>query len=836
MTLPPLLRDGLRPLLRRRGITAIIVITLALGVGVNVGIFSIFQQVLLQKLPVPNPDQLYALSSPGPKQGMNSTSGTGGSEMTFSHSMWRDLSRIEAPHDGLAGFRSFGANLAFAGTTVNGSGAFVTANYFDVLGIAPSAGRLFRSGEFANPGEGDGVVLSHAYWQRDFGADPDVVGQSMIVNGKPFSIIGVAPRRFVGLNRFNPVDVFVPVPRVADMAEIGWELEPRNNYWMYVFTRISGGVGAERVRSILEPGYRQFLRELDAPLLEDVSDETRQRFLAKPLELVSIARGQARTLEVARAPLILLLAVTGVVLLVACVNIANLLLALALSDRGETAVRMALGAGRRQVMARQAVQLGTLGLVGALASLPVGLATLHIVLGLLPENGPAPVSASMDWKILASALGIAALAVVLAGLAPMIQAFGNRPIAAIREQAGRSGASRFSSRMRSVLVTGQIALALALLTVSGLFIQSMVKVSRVDLGMNIEQVVQFSISPAQNGYPAEQSQALFRNLQARLSALPEVESASVSMVPLLSDSNWDNSVTVEGFDASPDTDTSASFNTVGEDYFATLEIPLLAGRHFDASDSEGRPKVAIVNRAFAEKFEMGDDVVGRRMARSTGSGVELDIEIVGLIADARYSTIKDEPPSQFYLPMWQFPSFGTATFYVRSALDPEALMPRLRDVVAEFDPNLPIEGLATLKRFSQQTIVLDRLMGTLAGLFASLATVLAAVGLFGVLSFTTAQRSTELGLRGALGASPDGLKRMVLSHALRLGAIGAVIGLILAVLIGRAAAGLLYGISPWNLEIMLLAGAVLLAVIIVSGWLPARRAASVQPVQALRYE
>ncbi|MDT8448536.1 MAG: ABC transporter permease [Wenzhouxiangellaceae bacterium] len=589
--------------------------------------------------------------------------------MTFSYSMWRDLSAVDAPHDGLAGFRNFGANLAFDGATVNGSGVFVTANYFEVLGLAPAAGRLFRSGEFVNPGEGDGVVLSHVYWQRDFGADPDAVGRSMIVNGKTFRIVGAAPRGFVGVNRFNPVDVFVPLPRVLDMAEIGWELEPRNNYWMYLFTRISAPDGADRVRSILELGYRQFLRELDAPLLDEVSDEYRQRFLTKPLEFVPIARGQARTLEAARAPLTLMLAVTGVVLLVACVNIANLLLALALSDRGETAVRMALGAGRSQVMARQAIQLGTLGAVGAVASVPVGLATLRIVLGMLPDNVPSPMSASMDWRILISAFGVASLAVLLAGLVPMIQALGSRPITAIREQAGRSGASRFSSRIRSALVTGQIALALALLTISGLFIQSMVNIARVDLGMNVEQVVQFAISPAQNGYSVERSQQLFRDLRARLAEMPGVESATISMMPLLSDSNWDNGVTVEGFDASPDTDTSASFNTVGEDYFDTLEIPLLAGRRFTASDSNGGPKIAIVNQAFADKFEMGDDVIGKRMARSTGSGVELDIEIVGLIADAHYSTIKDEPPPQFYLPMRQFPNFSAAMFYVRSVLD-----------------------------------------------------------------------------------------------------------------------------------------------------------------------
>lgn len=836
MTLPPLLRDGLRPLLRRRGITAIIVITLALGVGVNVGIFSIFQQVLLQKLPVPSPEQLYALSSPGPKQGRNSTSGTGGSEMTFSHPMWRDLSAIEAPHEGLAGFRGFGANLAFDGATINGSGVFVTANYFDVLGLAPAAGRLFRSGEFVNAGEGDGVVLSYAYWQRDFGADPDAIGRPVIVNGTTFRIVGVAPRRFVGVNRFNPVDVFVPLTRVVDMAGIGWELEPRNNYWMYLFARIPGQGGADRVRSIVEPGYRQFLRELDASLLEQVSDETRQRFLAKPLEFVSIARGQARALGVARAPLTLMLAVTAVVLLVACVNIANLLLALALSERGETAVRMALGARRHQVMARQSIQLGTLGLIGAVASLPVGLATLHILLGLLPDDGPSPVSATIDWQILLSALGIASIAVVLAGLAPMIQAFGSRPIAAIREQAGRSGASRFSSRMRSLLVTGQIALALALLTISGLFIQSMFNVARVDLGMNIDQVVQFQISPAQNGYAAEQSQQFFQNLQARLSALPGVDSASVSMVPLLVDSNWDNSVTVEGFDASPDTNTSASFNTVGEDYFDTLEIPLLAGRRFTSFDSRDRPKVAIVNRAFADKFEMGDEVIGKGMARSTGSGVELDIEIVGLIADARYSTIKDAPPPQFYLPVWQFPSFGTATFYVRSALNPEILMPRLRDVVAELDPHLPVEGLATFKQVSQQTIVLDRLMGTLAGLFAGLATALAAVGLFGALSFALAQRTGEIGLRAALGAAPARLKRMVLGQTLRLALVGGALGLLLAWLLGSMARSLLYELSPLEPVVMLVAVALLACVVLLAGWLPARRASSIQPVQALRYE
>lgn len=831
-----LIRDSLRPLMRRRGVTFIIVLTLALGVGVNAGIFSVFQQVLLQKLPVPQPERLFALTSTGPKQGAVSTTGSGGNEYVFSYSTWRDLRALDAGHRGIAGHRNFGANLSFDGQTVSATGAFVTANYFETLALAPSLGRLFSVDDFTVAGEGEGVVLSHRYWQRSFGEDPQAIGQTLIINGRSMEIVGVAPPRFVGLNRFNPVDVFVPVTLVEQIAPGAWQLEPRLNYWLYLVTRLDDGADASRVVAALESRYLQLVRDYDAPLLPEVSDEWRQRFLTQSVELKSIAGGQSRTRAAARAPLTLLLAVTALVLLVACVNIANLLLALALSDRGETAVRMALGAGRRNVMARQILQLTALGVCGALASVPVAAGTLRVVLGLLPDPGQTPLNASLDWGLLMTAIGISMLAVALAGLAPLAQAFGSRPIAAIREQSGRSGGSRFSSRVRSGLVTGQIALALALLTVSGLFIQSLVNVSRVDMGMNIERVVTFTISPARNGYDADRSKTLLASLEARLNQLPGVASASISLVPLLSDSNWNNSVSVEGFDASLDTDTTASFTAVGSRFFETLGIPLLKGRVVSDADIDGRPRIALVNRAFVEKFEMGDEVIGKRMAQSIGNDVELDIEIVGVVADASYSTIKDDPPPQFFLPMWQNNYFGSASFYIRTQGEPDALMQRVQAVVAEFDANLPVVGLATLKHSSRQTIVIDRLMGTLAALFAGLATVLAAIGLFGVLSFTTAQRSSELGLRGALGASPAELRRMVLMHAIRLGVVGGAIGIVIAFALGRLASGLLFGIASFSVSISIAASAILFCVVLVSGWLPARRAARIHPVQALRYE
>lgn len=836
MNWPPILRDSLRPLLRRKVVTGLIVVMLALGVGVNAGIFSFFHQVLLEELPVSQPDQLHALASPGPRQGSNSTDGTGGDPFVFSYSMWQDLKAIDAPHQGLAGFRNFGANLGFAGQTSSASGAFVTPNYFEVLDLVPALGRLFRPGEYTESGEGAVVVLSHDYWRRELGGDRNVLGRSLVVNGRAMEIIGVAPREFVGLNRFNPVDVFVPITMVSELSGMSWQIEPRNNYWIYLVMRLSPDIAPEQVVAILEPRYRTILRERGAPLLSEVSDSWRERFLARGLELHPVSGGMWRGYDVARTPLTLLLAVTGLVLLVACVNIANLLLAMAISDRGETAVRMALGAGRRNVVARQLLQLGVLALLGALACVPVAIATLHLVLGLIPDVSSSPLSASLDWRVLAVGLGVSISAMLLAGAAPVLQALGSRPITAIREQAGRSGGSRFSSRLRSALVTGQIALALTLLVVSGLFIQSLFNVARLDLGMDIDRIVSFSISPAQNGYPPERSAALFSELEQRLNELPGAESATVSRVPLLVDSNWGSNVSVEGFDASPDTDTNANYNVVGSRFFDTLRIPLLAGRRFTDQDTEGRPRVAIVNRAFAEKFEMGDAVVGKRMARATGSDVELDIEIVGLVGDARYSTIKDDPPPQFFLPIGQTRGLGSAGFYVRPLGDPEALMRAIGPLVAEFDPNLPVEDLATLERVSRQTIVIERLMGTLASLFAGLATLLAAAGLFGVLNFSMAQRSTELGLRAALGASPVALKRMMLRQALLMAVTGTAIGTVLALLLGQLSAGMLYGISPFEPLISVSATLLLLAVVLIAGWLPARRAASVHPVQALRYE
>jgi predicted permease len=822
----------LRPLIRRPGTSALIVLTLALGIGVNAGMFSVFHQALMTPLAVPQPERLAVLESPGPKVGAISTGGTGPHEQVFSYPMIEDLQAVAPDRVQIAGHRIFGVNLAARGSTQSAAGALVTPNFFDVLGLVPAEGRLLR----ADGGETErAVVLSHAYWLERFGGDRSVLGETLVVNGQPLEIAGVAPAGFRGFNPFSPVDVFASIDLVESLVpSSSWGLESRTNYWIYMFARLAEGVSPEAAEAILEPAYRRIVQEIEAPLQQEASDRYLAEFTARGLDVRPAPSGQSNAFASARTPLVLLMAVAALVLLIACVNVANLLMAVGAAERGESAVRQALGAGRRHLLMRQVAQLAALGLAAAAVSIPIAVTTLRTLLGMIPGGFQGLLIASLDWRVIGASLAATGLALLLAGLLPVAQAFSTRPIAAIREQGQRASGGKTAMNFRSVLVTTQIAFSLALLVVSGLFIQSLANINRVDLGMSTERVATFSISPGRNGYAPEQSAEMFRRVESRLQALPNVSAASVSMVPLLTGSNWNSGVSATGYESSPETNDNSRWNAVGPAFFDTLSIPLLRGRVFETADTGDRPKVAIVNRAFADKFGLGDDPVGKRMA--IGSGTELDREIVGLVADAHYSEVKIDAPPQFFLPLSQVETPGTASFYARADGALDSLAPAIRDVVAELDPNLPVDNFAQLDVVVDQNVFLDRLIGTLSSAFALLATALASVGLFGVLSFTLAQRTGEIGLRAALGASPGVLKRMVLGQTLKLAALGGVIGLALAWLLARLASGLLYELSPLAPGVMAGAVAVLLLVTLAAGWIPARRAARVHPVEALRYQ
>jgi predicted permease len=432
------------------------------------------------------------------------------------------------------------------------------------------------------------------------------------------------------------------------------------------------------------------------------------------------------------------------------------------------------------------------------------------------------------------ALAVAAFAVLLFGLFPALQAARSAPIQALKGSSGGSAGNRVATRFRNALATAQIALSMASLVIAGLFIQSLQNLSRVELGMDVDALASFAISPARNGYDAARSQLLFDQVEQDLAGLPGVTAVTSSMVPLLSGNNWGTNVSVEGFRSENQEAAHSLYNEVGSGFFGTVGMPLLAGREFSDADSADRPKVAMVNRRFAEKFGLGSEVIGKRMA--IGDNEKLDIEIIGLVADAHYDSVKVAPPEQFWLPRRQNADLGELVFYVRGELPPEQLLKALPGVVARLDPDLPVENLRTLPQQIRQNLVVDHFVGLLSTAFALLATLLAAIGVYGVLSYALQQRTREIGLRLALGAEPRRVQAALLGQVGRMFLIGGGVGLMLALALGRAAQALLYELDGHDPGVIVGATLLLAAIALLAGWWPARRAARIDPLVALRWE
>ncbi len=834
-------RLALRTLFRSPFITAVAIVSLALGIGANAAIFSLFDRLLLRPLPVPHPEELVNLAAPGPKPGWTSCNQAGDCDLVFSFPMLKDLERVQKVFTGIAAHRIFSANLAYRGQTANGDGVLVSGSYFPVLGVEPALGRLLDPGEDRTIGGHFVVVLSEPYWRSRFGADPDVLGQALTVNGQSMTIVGVAPRGFAGTTLGSRPQVFVPLtmrglmePGFVTPEENGFE--SRRAYWAYVFARLRPGVSAEQAKAALDVPYRAILNEVEAPLQEDMSDQTMARFRTRELTFEPGYRGQSSLHGEARTPLLLLLSVTGFVLLIACANVANLLLVRGAARAGEMAVRLSIGASRRQLVTQLLLEAVVLALLGGALGVLVARWTLALIGSLLPAEAMEGVGFGVDRGVFFFAGALALGTGLLFGLFPALHSTRPNLVSALKDEAGRKGTSRGASRFRMTLATAQIALSMALLVAAGLFTRSLFNVTRVDLGIQTESVVTFAVSPELNGYTPERSRALFQRLEDELAAVPGVTGVTAGMIPLLAGSNWGTDVRVQGFESGPDTDDNANFNRIGPGYFRTLGVPLLAGREFTRADTLGRPRVAVVNQAFAKKFNLGREAVGKLMSEENEEETELDVQIVGLVADAKYSEVKQEVPPQFFYPYQQSESLGFLNFYLRTSGDPERVLPAVNGVVARLDPNLPVEELKTLPQQVRENVAEDRMISVLSAAFAVLATLLAAVGLYGVLAYTVAQRTREIGVRMALGADGGRVRGMVLRQVAKMTAIGGVIGLAAAVGLGRLAQSLLYQLEGTDPVVFGTAAGLLAAVALGAGLLPAHRASQVDPMQALRYE
>jgi predicted permease len=609
----------------------------------------------------------------------------------------------------------------------------------------------------------------------------------------------------------------------------------RRSYWAYLFARLRPGVTIEQARTQLNVPYHAIINDVEAPLQRGMSDQTMARFKARLVLLEPGARGQTSVDREARVPLLLLLAVTGLVLLIACANIANLLLARAAARSSEMAIRLSLGANRGQLIGQLLTESVVLAVIGGLAGLLVSRWTLDVIFAMLPNEAAETLQVRIDGTVLLFAAAVTIGTGLLFGLFPAWHSTNPNLLGTLKGQAGQPGGGKSAKWFRASLATTQIAISMALLVCAGLFTKSLMNVSRVELGINVEHLATFGVSPELNGYSAERSKQLFERLEDELAVQPGVTNVTASMVPALGGSNWGSSVSVEGFKAGPDTDTHANYNEIAPAYFRTMGIRLLAGREFTRSDTLTGPKVAVVNEAFAKKFNLGNDAVGKRMATG-GPNDKLDTEIVGLVKDAKYSEVKDTIPPLFFRPYRQDDRVGSLNFYVRTSGAPEQIIQTIQRLVSSIDSNLPVENLRTMEQQVRDNVFLDRMISTMSAGFAVLATLLAAVGLYGVLAYTVAQRTREIGLRMALGAAPSRVRAMVMRQVGIMTIIGGTIGLVAAIWAGRAAKAILYQMEGHD-PIVLVGSVVVLGLVAMgAGFIPALRASRVDPMLALRYE
>jgi putative ABC transport system permease protein len=812
----------------------VVVLTLAIGIGVNVAVFSIFDRLMLRELNVANPRELVKLvpeEFDGPINRTSNEQGPGNE--TFSYLMFRDLERAGAPYVELAASRMIQGSLGRDGSTTVGSAVLVSGGFFAALGVGPELGRVLAEPDIAdNPASA--VVLSYEYWQTAFSADPGVVGETLVVGGHPLTIVGVAPRGFVGTTPGSRPDVFAPLT----LEWMQWRVplnDDRLFYYAYVFGRLRPGVTLEQAQGALDTTYRALVVDVDVPL---AAARSRDSFdldgFTASLSLESAARGQTGAPTFARTPLAIFFAATATILLIGCVNLANLMLARGAARLGEIAVRASLGAARSRLVALLSVEALLLAALAAAVSLPVAYGVLRAIEVLEPA-GLGASGVGLDWRAVTAAFAIGVLATLVFALLPIAKLVAKDPVLALQGGSARLFGGKNLGRFRFALATSQIALSMLLLVLAALFTQSLANVARLDLGLRTESIVTFRLEPSLNGYTGERQHQLVDAVERELAAQAGVTNVSTAAIALLSHSAWGTGVHVEGFESPDGRGNGVSANRVGTGFFATVGIPLLAGRDFTEADSLDRPLVAIVNESFARRFGLGSDPVGKRLGFDNPNS--FDIEIVGLVRDAAYSAVKEEFPAQLITPRRQTreSGFGT-TFYVRTQRPPETLLAAVPRIVARIDTNVPVMEARTFDSQVTRNVRTDWLLVALAGTLAVVATLLAALGLYGVLTYMVAQRTRELGLRLALGAEPAQVRQLVMKQVGWMAGVGVPIGLVAALLVGNVAASQLFGLAPTDPRAIAVAVVFLALTVFGASYWPARRASRVDPVVALRAE
>ena len=813
---------------------AVAVLSLALGIGANTAIFTLIDQVLLRLLPVKDPEQLVLLWGRGAHYGSNN------GPNKLSYPMYEDFRDKNQVFSGTFCRNDADFSLNFEGKTERISGELVSGTYFPVLGGGAALGRVFNPTDDQNPGGEPYAVLSYRYWMTRFAGDPRVIGKKLVLNGYPFTVVGVSQAGFDGTDPTRSPQVRIPVVMKLQIDQLGfYDLKKRRARWVNVYGRLKPGITLEQAKAGLQPLMHQMLNmEVQEKDFSRAAPETKQAFLKMWLDLLPASKGRSELRNQFSNSLLVLMAIVGLVLLIACANVANLLIARATARQKEIAVRLALGASRGQIISQLLVESLMLSFAGGAAGLLLAVWIDETLVNFLPNGGTSTlaISAAPDWRILLFTLGISLGTGIIFGLVPALQA--TRPDLAptLKDEVGAI-TSTASIGLRKALVVAQVTLSLLLLIGAGLFIRSLKNLKGVDPGFKTQNLLTFSLDAPLNGYQPERSRDIYHQIYASLNALPGVESASLAIMSVMEGNEWDQSYTVDSFHAKPTEGLDPHMNFVSVGYFKTMGVPILQGRDFRESDQgKDAPKVCLINEKFAKKYFPNGLAVGHRVGQGSDPGTKLDIEVIGVFGDMKYEGVKDEIPIEVVRPIDQMEFTLGVNVYIRTAREPEQMFSAARHAVQQIDATLPVVDMKTLEKQVDNSLVTERLVATLSSAFGVLATLLASIGLYGVMAYTVARRTREIGIRMALGAGVGQVLRPVLQRSLGWVLAGLALGIGLAMSARGMTQQLLAGVSGVDPLTFCAVLAGFGVVVMIAAVIPARRAARIDPIRALRDE
>jgi putative ABC transport system permease protein len=827
------LRYALRQLKKSPAFATVAILTLALGIGANTAIFTLLDQVLLRSLPVKDPDRLVVLKFSGADSGH--VSSRTDEHFYFSYPMYRDLRDRNSVFEGLIATDWTQVGVQWHNQPDLISAEMVSGNYFDVLGVSPAHGRLFVAADDVQANANPVVVLSFNYWQRRFGGDPAVVNQSILVNGYPFTVVGVARDGFHSVVMGDTPQIFVPMTMKGEIVPYRPDLEIRRSRWLNIIGRLKPGISAQQAVAGIAPLWYS-IRADELKEMGHNSPQFREAFLTQSkLSLLKGDKGLSPLRTDTQTPLTIVMAMVGLVAIMACVNVGSLLLVRAAGRMREMSVRYALGAKRQRVLRQLLVEGLLLGLCGGVLGILLAPNASSLLIRMIwtSTTGELPLSSHLDMRILLFNFSLAIVASLFFSLAPAAQFWRPDLMSDLKPQvASASGALRF----RRFAVIVQLALSLLLLVGAGLFVRTLHSLKSLDVGFATDHLVTFTVDPALAGYePAQDSEVATRVLQT-LAALPGVRSVAGTTDPELADDNTGGNVTIAGYTEKENEDMNVERPSVSPGYFSTMGMPLLAGRELNDQDRAGTHRVAVVNESFARHFFGNPQQALGHYLGNGGGQVKTDIEIVGVVKDARHTGVRQEILRTVFTPYLQEPILRGMAFYVRTWQAPEAAEATIQRAMQALDTKLVLDNFRTMDNQVDDNLSAERTVAMLASSFGALAIFMAAVGLYGILAYSTAQRTREIGIRIALGAARSSVMRMVLIEVLWLAGISVVLALPASLLLAHAIRSQLFGISSSDPLTLGLGIGLMALVATASAAIPARRAAKVDPMVALRYE